>query len=1014
MSAPAPRVHVDHEGQARASARSGEGGVAAAVTRLFAGLFEHPANERLRAAVEGGALTASACFEELSCLVLRVQLLRLAERRGLAPDGDPRELSRNRDTLAGRGWDLLRRRARRLRDGDAARGLLGVGGELLAERATPWLGDAALADRDLEAALALLEAPTSLESLGRVHAALLELHPSLDRGAIRLQRAAGSARKLTGSYFTPASLVDCLLDRALEPVLSDMCASADPERALLDVKVCDPACGAGQLLVAAAARIAVRLASARARGREPDREDRVIAQRDALARCVYGVDIHPRAVELCKLTLWLAAGDPSWSIRQLDPRIQRGDSLLGATPATLARGVPELALRPLVGDAPDVARRLRSRSRAERSRSVASTRPPALGWIADAWCAAFVSKKTDESDDLAITDGSWAQLCAAPSAASRALRERVESIAREHALVHWHLRFPEVLHADVTAEGGDGWSGGFDCVVVNPPWERIKLVEREYFAARAPHVAAARNAAARKRIIAALAREDPALWRQHLAARRRVEERSALIRGSGRYPLTSRGDLNTFSLFTELARSLSRPGGGVGLVVPAGLLTDASGRALLAALVRRGELRSALGFRETRRVFSGTDCRSPFALVTLRREASDAPIECAFGLRDVAELSAPGRSFHVTAGELARINPNTGGLPVFRSARDAAITRAIYDRVPVLQRERGEGGDPWGVKLLAMLHMANDSGRFVERGSSPARDGGEAPRLVPLYEAKLIHQYDHRFATYERQTEAQARRGKCPELSDAAKRDREATARPRYWVDAAEVERRLPRRWRASWLLCWRDICRRGDRRSLIAAVIPRVAVADTLSLALPGRAADGACLLANLNALVLDYVARQKIVGAHLKFHALKQLPVLPPSTYEQPPPWGGARTLGAWVRARVVELVFTATALTGFARDHGWDGPPFPWDPERRAALQAELDAAYFALYGLGLDDAAHVLDSFEVLCAHELRTRGRYETRARTLEALDAIERAQRTGRAYEARIEPPASPASERSP
>ncbi|MCS7295885.1 MAG: restriction endonuclease, partial [Dehalococcoidia bacterium] len=307
----------------------------------------------------------------------------------------------------------------------------------------------------------------------------------------------------------------------------------------------------------------------------------------------------------------------------------------------------------------------------------------------------------------------------------------------------------------------------------------------------------------------------------------------------------------------------------------------------------------------------------------------------------------------------------------------------------------GEAGDPWGIRFLAMFHMANDSGLFRTAralDAAGARRQGQVwvepsgARWLPLYEAKMIHQFDHRWAGYDAAGEDTL------DVEDARKADPGFEPAPRYWVAEAEVEQRLRAKgWNRGWLLGWRDITGVEKVRTVIASVLPRVGVNHKTPLFfLEVEPPLAAAFLANLDALVLDYVARQKVGGTSLTFFILKQLAVSPPTAYSK-------HDL-AFIVPRVLELTYTSRSLAAWARDLGYEGEPFPWDPERRARLRAELDAYYAFLYGLSRDELRYVLDpadvmgadypseTFRVLKEKEERTYGEYRTRRLVLEAWD----------------------------
>jgi hypothetical protein len=305
--------------------------------------------------------------------------------------------------------------------------------------------------------------------------------------------------------------------------------------------------------------------------------------------------------------------------------------------------------------------------------------------------------------------------------------------------------------------------------------------------------------------------------------------------------------------------------------------------------------------------------------------------------------------------DFALINPNTRTCPTFRTRADADLTRQIYERVPVLVREprteeNGDvvaGANPWGVRFMLMFMMNTASHLFLTE---------PAPGLVPLYEAKLFHQFTHRWATY---TDGGGTRDATPEeLADPT-----FAVRPRYWVPKSEVEAKLSGTWDRGWVLAFRDIARATDERTCIAGVLPPFAIGHKAPLLGSDQTAiDQGLLTANLNVLVHDFVVRHKVGGTNLGFFLVRQFPVLPPDRYNA--------TDRAFITPRVVELTYTAWDLRAFAADMGMDGAPFRWDEARRAVMRAELDAVYARLYGLHRKQLRYILDP-HALTAREIAT-------------------------------------------
>ena len=345
-----------------------------------------------------------------------------------------------------------------------------------------------------------------------------------------------------------------------------------------------------------------------------------------------------------------------------------------------------------------------------------------------------------------------------------------------------------------------GWSGGFDCVLGNPPWERVKLLEKEWFAERSPEIANASNSAARKRLINGLKTGDPGLHKQFLDDSRKAEGESHLLRHSGRYPLCGRGDINVYTVFAEGMRNLMNKRGRAGCVLPTGIATDDTTKFFFQDVVEKNSLASLFSFENEEFIFPQVHHATRFCLFTIGSGAkplTDAA-EFVFFARQVEDLRDPERRFTLSANDIALLNPNTRTCPIFRSRRDAELTKAIYRRVPVLiraaQDDRPEENS-WGIQFNTMFHMSNDSHLFRTRqqlqqegweldGNISRKDGVES---LPLYEAKMIHHFDHRWGTYDGQTEAQANQGKLPELNQGMHADPNLFSLPRYWVEAREV-----------------------------------------------------------------------------------------------------------------------------------------------------------------------------------------------------------------------------------
>lgn len=271
-------------------------------------------------------------------------------------------------------------------------------------------------------------------------------------------------------------------------------------------------------------------------------------------------------------------------------------------------------------------------------------------------------------------------------------------------------------------------------------------------------------------------------------------------------------------------------------------------------------------------------------------------------------------------------------------------------------------------------------------------------RMLPLYEAKMIHQFDHRWATYEPD-------GSVRDVTLEEKQDPSFAALPRYWVRDEVVADRLDGRWDRDWLLGWRDICRSTDERTMIAAINGGGASPEggTL-LSLPDPPLGAPALLAIWNSFAFDFVARQKVGGTHLKYFTIRQLPMPTPELLASPTPWDVTVPISAWLTARALALVLDTLEMDGLASDHGARRLHDAWDPERRSELRSELDAACFHLFGVTRDDAVYIMNTFHIVKRKDKAAHGSYLTKERILVAFDAMQTAIESGQPYESPLEP----------
>ena len=839
----------------------------------------------------------------------------------------------------------------------------------------------------------------------------------------------------------------------------------DPAEKLLELKICDPAMGSGHFLVNLVDYLADRVIAAMAEAEAvwngyisplteridvirntiianaEDRDwavdpaqldDRHIIRRMVLKRCVYGVDKNPMAVELAKVSLWLHTFTVGAPLSFLDHHLRCGDSLFGAW----VRSAIEKAERqgglflkgPLnratrSASSMQIIEGLTDAEIAEAHRSadvfaeVSEMTAPlnaflsllhAFDWMDlrdpndRAVCLAWLDGTF--GDPIDIAQGVAAELAEGDHAERFShLLDTARTLIAAARFLHWQVAFPGVW----SDWEGDSLAGGFDAVIGNPPWDRMKLQQVEWFAARRREIAMMPRAADRKRMIADLEKAGDSLAEEFARASAHATAALRMARKGGDYPLLSKGDMNLYSLFVERAMTLVKPDGMVGLLTPSGIASDKTAARFFEGVATEGRLKALYDF-ENRRTrydsppfFPDVDSRFKFCAFVASPTSIEGPAGCAFFLQDVSELSDPERRFPLTPEDFARVNPNTGTAPIFRTRRDAELTTAIYDRLPVLvDRSSGKEVKAWPVKYSTMFHMTNDSGLFRTREELEEKEGAwpiagnryDSPsgECVPLYEGKMVQAFDHRAASVVVNPENRHRPAQPVAASLDQHQDPDWLPDPQYWVLASECG------WssQSGWVLGFKEITAPTNVRTFIAALLPAVGFGNKVPVLKPEMLDRSEWMLAaNFNATVFDFVTRQKIQGQTLNLFIIEQLPVVPPERYEAVR--FGPKTAAEIVHEAVLELTYTAHDMAPFARNMGHVDetgaarPPYPWDEDRRRHLRAKLDAVFFHLYGVtDRDDVRYVFSTFPIVERQETDAFGRYQSRDLCLAYMNAL--------------------------
>ena len=923
----------------------------------------------------------------------------------------------------------------------------------------------------------------SVQHLGAMYERFLEQELYVSGGgkgqiSARLNRY---ARRSGGSYYTPEELVQLILHSTVGSLLKKYKEEFNQRRKTmsakqlekwdtatrgLQMKVCDPAMGSGHFLVSlvdyladwALAEIAAtenavpgyrsplleEIKTVRRRIEdEADKggwkiderhlDDRQIIRRIVLKRAVYGADKNLMAVELAKLSLWLHTFTVGAPLTFLDHHLRHGDSLFGefaaGAMASLRKLGTPLGVKPLLEKAQNAA---------EDMLKIESVTDANIAEVQSS-IAAFstMREKSDKFNQtmsllhcrhwFAAEDGNMQHLNALNAIESvlqdkKPLKGGAEFAARAKVLcarenfIHWETAFPGVW---------SDWAyppkraGGFDAVIGNPPWDKMKMQEAEWFAARMPNLESATQAG-RKQHIDKLRKQGNPTVAEYDAAAQQAATALTVAQTCGAYPKFSSGDINLYYLFAERSLQLIKRGGMVGLLAPSGIFADLTAMEFFRDVNSAGRVSRLIDFvNRPHKYFPDVDSRFKFCAFVAGgedRQFKDAEFAFFVNSDKDTEKAIKERRIMFAAGDIDAISPNTGAVPVFQNQKDAEITVGVYrrDNLPVFSMDGEE--TLYRVKYVRMFDMTNDSDKFVtpatlrKKGYSHEKPniykGGKDELYLPLYTGRMIDIYNHRANSSAINTDNPLKQNVSIASSPEQLRNPDFCAAPNYWVNNKymSLDEEL------TWFVGFRHITNPTNHRTMIASLLPRAACANPMPLLLPvlppkppkatkkelgdwrkecarivaEYKTSAPLLVANLSSFALDFIVRQKMHSTGLNWHIVRQLPLVAPKTYGKK---AGGKTIGDFVRERVLRLAYTANDMTPFARDMGHKGAPFIWDGDKRAEWRAQLDALYFLLYGIGDDDAAYIMDSFSGVKKEEEKRLHGYFTRDLILNYLRA---------------------------
>ena len=667
-----------------------------------------------------------------------------------------------------------------------------------------------------------------VEQLGAVYEQVLDYQPATDAPHVLLRT--GDARKASGTFYTPRTVTASLARRTLEPLVLGRRAAE-----ILRLRILDPAMGSGAFLVAACRYLASAVEDSLIREgvwhpHDVSHVDRVQLRRDVASRCLYGVDLNPMAVQLARLSLWLATLSADKPLSFLDHHLVAGNSLIGAAPDDLRRQpaggrrparrsgpLPlwdDAGLGPAVGHS--VAMRVKLATEPDASAAIVRAKEEALAALQargtglqrwsralDLWCCGWFWQ-----DGSAPDRGTFQELAggilSGRSVLAAHVREpllgQAEAVATRHRFLHWPITFPEIFADD---RGVPLANAGFDAIIGNPPWDMVRGDSGDG-GARVDR------------------REDA----------RRV---NAFVRESGIYRVDNRAHANRYQLFVERALQLVRAGGRIGLVLPGGFVADAGVAPLRRFVFDHASVDEITGLDNRDAIFP-IHRSVRFVLLSCTAGRATQEIRCRFGLTRPEELerdeSAGGRApLVITRAFLSRLSGEDDlGIPELAGAADLRLLERISACIPRLGAAEG-----WNARFGRELNATDDRGAFIACTGRP----GERP----VVEGKAIDPFR---VAIDRCT-LQLRPG-------------------------SPATRRVARRAR----LVYRDVASATNRLTLIAAIVPARAVTTHTLFCLksPLTIPDQHVLCGLLNSFVANYLIRPR-VNTHVTVSLLSRLPV-------------------------------------------------------------------------------------------------------------------------------------------
>ena len=873
----------------------------------------------------------------------------------------------------------------------------------------------------------------AIDELGSVYESLLDYEPKLAREAITVGKREmkrgqfylddrGTDRKTSGSYYTDSRLVAQLIESALVPVINNVLVGkttiAEKEQALLDLKVADIACGSGAFLCAALEKMGEELSLIRMGDEERPTEDQLReAKRDVLLHCIYGVDLNPMALELAKFSLWITASLPDMPMTFLDHKLKCGNSLIGANPDLIKKGIPAEAFNAVGNDNPAICTELKKKVKKqleqlskleepteqygfkfkrnetdellelreklnkhkqektddveaaeEEFHNLEKLEKQFKDWVmADVWTAAFFIEKEEHDLELYPTNTTLQSL-KENQLVNKTLIDNVKMLSSKYNFFHYHLEFPEVFK-----------KGGFDCLLGNPPWETVEFKTQEFFKTSAPHIANITVTNKRLKEIDKLNISNSSLYNDYLNEAYKYESYKRFYKFSGTFPLTNEGKINLYSKFTEKILNLSKASG---IIVQGDIATGFDTKKIFDYLIQK-ELLSKFHHYHNRGKFFDIHRDTKFALLTI--VPNSIITEFMFNIISYDEINDVNRKIVLSKKDIALINPNTKNAPVLRNSEDLSLLIKLYS-FPIVCNLSHE--NPWKILNHRMINGSDDS-RFLKLLSEFEFEGDkhslsislDRKEYLPVYESKLMWQYDHRFATYEEVTAKDISNSKPKYVNLEEKVNPDFEIFTKDYIDSEVFLDKYSKNYSQEWFIIYRNVTGAVNNRTTIATIVPKLPIvlsAYILKFDKCHDAKNQVCFLANINSFVFDFISRKKIGGSHLSVYVFDQIPVISPSHYN-------SKIIDV-ISNKVLNLTYTSNSLSKFASDLSYLEKPFKWNDRERFQLQCELDAIYAHLYGLEKEEMEYILDTFPIVKRKDIAKYGTFRTKDTILKLYD----------------------------